>query len=140
MASSHEDRESDAPRRSEDENVSEAHGQSIWRSIWENNKGALMILLSEAFGSSMDATARYLQQGGTGFHTLQASSISWTLDHCVLNDTPDRRRSHGNHLHPEHFLHVVDQGALFPLRRTRGQRLARPEGHVWLRRPLHSIL
>ncbi|ROV94289.1 hypothetical protein VMCG_08684 [Cytospora schulzeri] len=47
------------------------HKQSVWRSIWENNQGALLILLSEVCGSSMDAIARFLQQGGAGFHTLQ---------------------------------------------------------------------
>lgn len=34
-----------------------------------------MILLSEVFGSSMDATARFLQQGGAGYHTFQVSQL-----------------------------------------------------------------
>ncbi|KAJ0122755.1 hypothetical protein J7T55_003271 [Diaporthe amygdali] len=61
----------DAPR-AEDDNVSAAEpNQSVWRSIWENNKGALLILSSVVCGASMDAIARFLQQGGAGFHTLQ---------------------------------------------------------------------
>ncbi|KUI70900.1 hypothetical protein VM1G_05780 [Cytospora mali] len=56
----------------EDDEISVTeHKQSAWRSIWENNQGALLILLSEVCGSSMDAIARFLQQGGAGFHTLQ---------------------------------------------------------------------
>lgn len=43
----------------------------ILQSLWENNKGAILILISELFGSSADAIARYLQQGGARFHTLQ---------------------------------------------------------------------
>ncbi|ROV92819.1 hypothetical protein VPNG_09097 [Cytospora leucostoma] len=58
----------------EDDDVSVTHHHnkpSVWRSIWENNQGALLILLSEVCSSSMDAIARFLQQGGTGFPTLQ---------------------------------------------------------------------
>lgn len=62
--------------QAEDEAVVDVSGQSIWQSIWENNQGALLILLSEVFGSCMDATARYLQQGGAGFHTLQVGGPS----------------------------------------------------------------
>lgn len=51
------------------------HNQSAWWSIWENNQGAILILLSEVCGSSMDAIARFLQQGGAGFHTFQVRSI-----------------------------------------------------------------
>lgn len=65
----------DAPR-SEDENASAAEpDQSIWCSIWENNKGALLILSSVVCGASMDAIARFLQQGGAGFHTLQVCPL-----------------------------------------------------------------
>lgn len=61
--------------RAEDDEISaKDHKQSVWRSIWENNQGALLILLSEVCGSSMDAIARFLQQGGAGFHTLQVCS------------------------------------------------------------------
>lgn len=49
--------------------------QSTWRSIWQNNKGALLILSSVVCGASMDAIARFLQQGDAGFHTLQVRSI-----------------------------------------------------------------
>lgn len=51
------------------------HKQSVWRSIWKNNEGALLILISEVCGSSMDAIARFLQQGGAGFHTLQVCNL-----------------------------------------------------------------
>ncbi|KAH4107846.1 hypothetical protein HBH64_142130 [Parastagonospora nodorum] len=44
---------------------------SIWRSAWKNNKGACLILLAELAGASMDAMARYLQQGETKFHPFQ---------------------------------------------------------------------
>lgn len=59
----------------EDESVDEARQPpQIWcnmKSVWENNKGALMILVSQVFGSSMDAIARFLQQQGTGYHAFQ---------------------------------------------------------------------
>lgn len=58
--------------RVDDENASSTEpAQSTWRSIWQNNKGALLILSSVVCGASMDAIARFLQQGGGGFHTLQ---------------------------------------------------------------------
>ncbi|KAG9232867.1 hypothetical protein BJ875DRAFT_465660 [Amylocarpus encephaloides] len=44
---------------------------SAWRTIWQNNKGACLILLAEVFGSTMDATARFLQQGKNKFHPFQ---------------------------------------------------------------------
>lgn len=58
---------------------------NVLQSIWENNKGAILILISELFGASMDAMARYLQQGGAGFHTLQVicSSPVLFLDQTV---------------------------------------------------------
>jgi hypothetical protein len=43
----------------------------MWRSAWNNNKGACLILLAELAGGSMDAMARYLQQGDTKFHPFQ---------------------------------------------------------------------
>lgn len=45
--------------------------ESLWRSAWNNNKGACLILLAELAGASMDAMARYLQQGATKFHPFQ---------------------------------------------------------------------
>ncbi|KAH7085206.1 hypothetical protein BKA63DRAFT_13321 [Paraphoma chrysanthemicola] len=45
--------------------------ESFWRSVWDNNKGACLILLAELAGASMDAMARYLQQGDTKFHPFQ---------------------------------------------------------------------
>ncbi|KAF2865204.1 hypothetical protein BDV95DRAFT_632423 [Massariosphaeria phaeospora] len=45
--------------------------ESIWRSVWNNNRGACLILLAELSGASMDAMARYLQQGATKFHPFQ---------------------------------------------------------------------
>ncbi len=45
--------------------------QSAWRTAWQNNKGAALILFAEAFGSSTDAIVRFLQQGGHGMHPFQ---------------------------------------------------------------------
>lgn len=70
MAPSHRD-ENTAPGDEEEEVTVEVQRVNVLQSIWENNKGALLILISELFGSSMDAMARYLQQGGARFHTLQ---------------------------------------------------------------------
>jgi hypothetical protein len=44
---------------------------SLWRSAWQNNKGACLILLAQISGASMDAMARFLQQGDTKFHPFQ---------------------------------------------------------------------
>jgi drug/metabolite transporter (DMT)-like permease len=44
---------------------------AYWRSTWHNNKGACLILLAQLVGASMDAMARYLQQGETKFHPFQ---------------------------------------------------------------------
>lgn len=61
----------DAPRADEGNVPPAEPEQSIWRSTWQNNKGALLILSSVICGASMDAIARFLQQGGAGFHTLE---------------------------------------------------------------------
>ncbi|KAF2796781.1 hypothetical protein K505DRAFT_415506 [Melanomma pulvis-pyrius CBS 109.77] len=58
-AEAHE--ESDSPQSKE----------SVWRTAWQNNKGAILILLAEISGSSMDAMARFLQQGENKFHPFQ---------------------------------------------------------------------
>lgn len=55
--------------------ASAATKESIWRSIWNNNKGACLILLAELAGASMDAMARYLQQGDTKFHPFQVRYV-----------------------------------------------------------------
>lgn len=70
MAPSHR-QENASPGNEQDEVVVEVRKVNVLQSIWENNKGALLILISELFGSSMDAMARHLQQGGARFHTLQ---------------------------------------------------------------------
>ncbi|PSR87399.1 hypothetical protein BD289DRAFT_367216 [Coniella lustricola] len=52
----------------------EGHSQRFWQAVWEDNKGAILILLGEVFGAVMDANSRYLQQqqgGGAGFHVFQ---------------------------------------------------------------------
>jgi hypothetical protein len=55
-----------------DHETSELHLKvGIWRSAWNNNKGACLILLAELAGASMDAMARFLQQGDTKFHPFQ---------------------------------------------------------------------
>ncbi|KAH7389283.1 hypothetical protein DE146DRAFT_159003 [Phaeosphaeria sp. MPI-PUGE-AT-0046c] len=56
---------------SNDEEDALAPQESIWRSAWKNNKGACLILLAELAGASMDAIARFLQQGDTQFHPFQ---------------------------------------------------------------------
>ncbi|KAJ4424931.1 hypothetical protein N0V82_000435 [Gnomoniopsis sp. IMI 355080] len=71
MAPSHRE-ENTAPGSEEEQEVTvEVRRMNVLQSVWENNKGALLILISELFGSSMDAMARYLQQGTARFHTLQ---------------------------------------------------------------------
>lgn len=57
---------------SQDEEYDSVQPQSAWKTAWENNKGAALILISEAFGSSNDAIVRFLQQGGYGMHPFQA--------------------------------------------------------------------
>jgi hypothetical protein len=46
-----------------------------WTAIWVNNKGVVMILLSEIAGSAMDAIVRFLQQGEYRIHPLQVSLL-----------------------------------------------------------------
>ncbi|KAF2022911.1 hypothetical protein EK21DRAFT_82017 [Setomelanomma holmii] len=55
----------------EHESESQPPKESIWRSMWNNNKGACLILLAELAGACMDAIARYLQQGDSQFHPFQ---------------------------------------------------------------------
>lgn len=67
-----EHRDGAATPGEEEEVTVRARQVNVLQTIWEDNKGAILILISELFGSSMDAMARYLQQGGARFHTLQA--------------------------------------------------------------------
>lgn len=63
----------------EQESISqETAKNSFLRAAWMNNQGAILILLAEAVGSSMDATVRFLQQGGHGMHPFQVGSIPKT--------------------------------------------------------------
>ncbi|KUJ08925.1 uncharacterized protein LY89DRAFT_314323 [Mollisia scopiformis] len=55
----------------DDERYDSIPAQNAWRTAWESNKGAALILISEAFGSSSDAIVRFLQQGGHGMHPFQ---------------------------------------------------------------------
>jgi hypothetical protein len=58
---------------------------SPWRRVWQENRGMLMILISEMAGSSMDAIVRFLQQGGNNMHPFQVrSSISVLLEDQVF--------------------------------------------------------
>lgn len=61
----------DAINTQPDESEPSRPKPSMWRSIWKDNKGACLILLAELAGASMDAMARYLQQGETKFHPFQ---------------------------------------------------------------------
>lgn len=70
MTTSHQE-QSSSPHG--EDGAPQPHERGFLRSIWENNKGACLVLLAELFGSSSDAVARHLQQGPTGFHTLQVS-------------------------------------------------------------------
>lgn len=56
--------------------------EGFWRRIFNDNKGAILILLAEVTGSSMDAIVRYLQQGRVhGIHPFQVRPI--ILPICV---------------------------------------------------------
>jgi hypothetical protein len=48
--------------------------QSRWKLVWTNNKGKFLIILAQGVGSTMDATVRFLQQGGNGMHPFQVIS------------------------------------------------------------------
>jgi hypothetical protein len=60
--------------------------ESTWRSAWNNNKGACLILLAELAGASMDAMARYLQQGDTKFHPFQVRMSRVAATHEKLTN------------------------------------------------------
>ena len=47
-----------------------------WRRVYQNNKGAVLILFAEAVATSMDAIVRWLQQGGRSMHPYQVSSYN----------------------------------------------------------------
>jgi hypothetical protein len=59
---------------------SEPKRESVWKRIYRDNKGAILILLAEVAGSSMDAIVRYLQQGRErGMHPFQVRFLSVIL-------------------------------------------------------------
>ena len=47
--------------------------QSRLKMVWQENKGMFLILMAEVAGSSMDAIARFVQQGGHSMHPFQVS-------------------------------------------------------------------
>jgi hypothetical protein len=85
---------------------------SAWKAAWQNNKGMFLILLSEIAGSSMDAIVRFLQQGGHGMHPFQVRTyLPFQNENSLHTELtpPGHLCSHGDDVHPEHHLHVVDQ-------------------------------
>lgn len=74
MASSHNGHDEEDTNTSSQADDGASRSPGFWSSVWDNNKAALMILVSELFGSSMDAMARFLQQGGRAFPVLQVST------------------------------------------------------------------
>ncbi|CAG8982321.1 hypothetical protein HYALB_00005322 [Hymenoscyphus albidus] len=80
-----------------EEGREESHSttQSSWKSTWQNNKGVFLILLSVLTGASMDAMARFLQQGGHSMNTHQVifARMSATVILCTIymwyKKTPD---------------------------------------------------
>lgn len=52
------------------------------KAAWRNNKGVFLILLAQVTGSTMDAIARFLQQGkgGSGMHSFQVSFFVVVLE------------------------------------------------------------
>ncbi|KAL5315326.1 hypothetical protein ACEPPN_016193 [Leptodophora sp. 'Broadleaf-Isolate-01'] len=57
---------------------------SMLKTIWKDNQGALYIVLAQAFGSSMDAMVRFLQQGGNRMHPFQIIVARMGIT-CVLS-------------------------------------------------------
>ncbi|KAL2063141.1 hypothetical protein VTL71DRAFT_6213 [Oculimacula yallundae] len=58
--------------------------QSVWSTIWKDNKGALYIIMAQIFGSSMDAMVRFLQQGGNRMHPFQIIVARMGIT-CILS-------------------------------------------------------
>jgi len=58
--------------------------ESVWRRIYHGNKGAILILLAEVAGSSMDAIVRFLQQGRAKGHSMHPFQV------CVFPNFPIR--------------------------------------------------
>jgi hypothetical protein len=55
--------------------ASEPKRENVWRRIYHGNKGAILILLAEVAGSSMDAIVRFLQQGRTQGHSMHPFQV-----------------------------------------------------------------
>jgi hypothetical protein len=55
--------------------------QKWYTTYYKSNKGALLILCAELFGSSMDAMARFLQQGGDrrSMHPFQVRKFPFII-------------------------------------------------------------
>ena len=83
-------RNDNCARLGEDDSLPMQPGQSPWETAWLNNKGAILIVLAELIGSSMDATVRYLQQGENGMHPFQ-----------VCNDSKQQSSNPPLHQNPE---------------------------------------
>jgi hypothetical protein len=113
--------------------------ENIWQSAWNNNKGACLILLAELAGASMDAMARFLQQGNTKFHPFQVRNP----DYGYLRPNDDRvgyRCTHGYYLYHEQHIHVVDKSSRLSVGRSKRTRLANIACCFRLRRTVLFVL
>jgi hypothetical protein len=99
--------------------------ESVWQSTWNNNKGACLILLAELAGATMDAIARYLQQGTTKFHPFQVCDPATGGYSRLINTRPAGNHcAHGHNFYSKQRLYVVDKGTRFPTGRSKCPGLA----------------
>jgi hypothetical protein len=121
---------SSAYNHDDEEACESMEDQSPWTVVWQNNKGATLILLAEAFASSSDAIVRFLQQGGHGMHPFQVNTLP-------LIETPYSRGAghlfpYGYHTHFKYFVYVVDENSRFSTRSSKRSTLASSKISFWL--------
>jgi hypothetical protein len=115
--------------------------ENIWRSTWNNNKGACLILLAELAGATMDAIARYLQQGTTKFHPFQVCDLAPGGYSMLINIRPaDNLRAHGYNLRVKQRVYVVDKGTKFSFGRSKCPGLVASARCIWVWRTLLLVL
>lgn len=81
-----------------------------WNNRWHDNKGVILVLISEVFAACMFAAVRLLetsQETGDPMHPLQVLFHDAVSICTLLRITSDSLRSYEYHVSVEHRLYVV---------------------------------
>jgi hypothetical protein len=112
------------------------------RIFWTRNKGLMLVLLAQVFGTLMNVTTRLLEvegNNGKGLHPFQVcfSDFSGQIIH---NSDKDSLRSDGYYCTTRFWLYVVEKHSTLPFRCARGKTFVGSPRTDWLFWSLWHVL